>query len=58
MVIVYFETPNHSYSEKVAIFANEELYNYCLPRLEQAAHDANMVITESVYEHKDMEEII
>lgn len=56
MVVVYFESPG--YAEKVAIFANEELYNYCLPRLEQAAHEANMIITESVYEDKDMEEII
>lgn len=58
MIVVYFETPNHSYAEIVAIFATDELYAFCLPRLEQSAHDANMVITESVYEDKFMEELI
>ena len=50
MVTVYFETPNHSYAEKVATFNSEETYISCLKSLEKEAKKHRMVVTESVYE--------
>lgn len=46
MVKVYFES--HGHAELVAIFERDELYNACLPTLEQIAGEANMTVTESV----------
>lgn len=28
MIVVYFETPNNSYAEIVAVFDSEEMYNW------------------------------
>lgn len=47
MVVVYFETPNHSYAEIVAVFDSEGLYNACYQALEEKAKKARMVVTES-----------
>ncbi len=50
MITVYFETPKHSYAEKVATFNSEETYISCLKALEKEAKKHRMVVTESVYE--------
>lgn len=47
MITVYFETENNSYSEQVAVFADNELYMACLPALEKLASEARMIVTES-----------
>jgi len=47
-VVVYFETPNLSYSEVVAKFSSEETYNACLPILENLAQRDGFIVTESV----------
>ena len=47
MIIVYFETPNNSYAEVVAKFADDELYNACLPVLEAQAKAQGYIVTES-----------
>jgi hypothetical protein len=47
-VTVYFETKN--YAEKVAEFANEQLYIRCLPDLEKLAKEQRMIVTESIQE--------
>lgn len=52
MITVYFETPNNSYAEKVAMFADSELYNACLPMLESMAEKARMIVTESYDEEE------
>ena len=49
MITVYFETPKHSYAEKVATFNSEETYISCLKALEKEAKKHRMVVTESVY---------
>lgn len=48
MVKVYFESKAHA--QIVAVFADEELYNACLPVLEAEAKKARMIVTESVTE--------
>lgn len=48
MVKVYFETPNGSYAEVVAIFDNEETYDLCFPVLEEEAKKNRMIVTESI----------
>lgn len=46
---VYFETENGSYSEHVATFFDEELYNKMLPALEAVAKESGFdLVTESV----------
>jgi len=47
MVVVYFETPNHSFAEIVAVFQDEEMYDICFPALEEKAKECGMVITEA-----------
>lgn len=49
-IVVYFETPNNSYAEVVAQFADDDLYNACLPALEQFASDNGWIVTESYRE--------
>jgi hypothetical protein len=49
-IVVYFETPNNSYAEVVAQFADDELYNACLPVLEAQAKAQGYIVTESVRE--------
>ena len=50
MIIVYFETPNNSYAEVVAKFADDELYNACVPVLEAQAKAQGYILTESYLE--------
>jgi hypothetical protein len=47
MIVVYFETPNNSYAEVVAKFADDELYNACVPVLEAQAKAQGYILTES-----------
>jgi hypothetical protein len=47
-VVVYFETPKLSYSEVVAKFSSEEIYNACLPMLKNIAKKDGFIVTESV----------
>jgi hypothetical protein len=49
-IVVYFETPNNSYAEVVAQFADDELYNACVPVLEAQAKAQGYILTESVRE--------
>lgn len=46
MIKVYFETKNSA--ELVAVFESEEIYNLCVPALEQEAKKRGMILTESV----------
>jgi|TARA_Y100000361_G_C11102096_1_gene312522 hypothetical protein len=48
MVVVYFETPNLSHSEKVATFVDEELYLQCLEVLKEVAKEHSLIVTESI----------
>ena len=48
VITVYFETPNGSYAEVVALFTNEDVYSACLPHLEAEAAKHRMIVTESV----------
>jgi hypothetical protein len=48
MVTVYFETPNGSYAERIAVFFREADYIDCLPALEELAKSRGMIITESM----------
>lgn len=49
-IVVYFETPNNSYAEVVAQFGDDDLYNACLPALEQFASANGWIVTESYRE--------
>ena len=49
-IVVYFETPKNSHAEVVAQFASDELYEACLPALEELAKRDGWIITESVRE--------
>ena len=49
MVKVYFVTENDGdFKELVAVFADESLYQTCLPALELAACFADKIVTESI----------
>lgn len=48
MVKVYFETPNGTYTELVAEFKDEYLYNKCIEVLERVAKAEGVIITESI----------
>ena len=50
MVKVYFETKNNSYSEIVAIFEEETMYDACYSTLAALAFSRDMIMTESVDE--------
>lgn len=50
MIVVYFETHDNSFAERVAMFDTEETYEACLPALKKLARAANMILTESVEE--------
>lgn len=56
MIKVYFET-KHS-AELIAVFESEEIYNLCVPALEQEAEKRGMTLTESVKGNIDLSEII
>ena len=53
-IVVYFETPNNSYAEVVAQFADDELYNACVPVLEAQAKALGYILTESVREDEQV----
>jgi urate oxidase len=53
-IVVYFETPNNSYAEVVAHFADDDLYNACLPILEAQAQPQGYIVTESVREDEEV----
>ena len=55
MVKVYFESNNHA--ELVAIFRDDEAYNYCINELHDKASDMNMIVTESVDEEVDLADL-
>jgi len=55
MIIVYFETPNNSYAEVVAKFADDELYNACVPVLEAQAKAQGYILTESFIEDEELD---
>lgn len=63
MVKVYFETTKDGvnsdgkYSELVAIFKDEETYDVCITVLDEAARNANMVMTESVEDWNTLDEL-
>lgn len=58
MVKVYFESKNNGYAELVAVFDCEETYIICLPALKKEAEKANMIVTESICEDSELEEIV
>lgn len=55
MVKVYFESKNHA--QLVAIFDTGELYNICLPSLEKEAKKHRMIVTESVEEEAEINQL-
>tara|TARA_Y100000114_G_C11744368_1_gene320786 strand:- start:781 stop:1272 length:492 start_codon:yes stop_codon:yes gene_type:complete len=55
---VYFQTPNGSYSELVALFDNEEMYIKNLKTLESMAKERGMIVTESDCSCNDFDQII
>lgn len=57
MTKVYFETPNHSYAELVAVIDSEETYDAIYPALEELAKKKRMVVTELVIDGFDMESL-
>jgi hypothetical protein len=61
MVKVYFENLSangtSNYAELVAIFKDEESYNYCINELHDKASDMNMIVTESVDEEIDLADL-
>jgi hypothetical protein len=54
MIIVYFETLNNSSAHVVAKFADDELYNACLPVLEAQAKAQGYMVTESDREDEEI----
>ena len=54
MIIVYFETLNNSSAHVVAQFADDELYNACLPVLEAQAKAQGYMVTESAREDEEI----
>jgi hypothetical protein len=49
---VYFET--NSTAILVACFIDDELYNACLPILEEEAGKVGMIVTESCFEDEEV----
>lgn len=47
MIKVYFQSLKGGYSELVATFRTDELYNECLPSLEEEAAKQGCLVTES-----------
>ena len=55
MIKVYFESNSHA--ELVATFENEEVYTLCIAALEKEAKSKGMILTESVEEEKNSNEL-
>jgi hypothetical protein len=55
-IVVYFETPNNSSAHIVAQFADDDLYNACLPMLEAQAKADGYIVTESFREDEEVTE--
>ena len=56
MVVVYFQSHVGMYSQRVAIFDDEDSYMECLPALKTLASECGMFVTESVID-KDINEL-
>lgn len=56
MIKVYFESKNNA--ELVAVFSDEEIYAACLASLEKLAKKSNLIVTESVDESAELEDVI
>lgn len=57
MIKIYFETPNGSYAELVAVVNSEETCAVIMPALEELAKKNRMIVTESLLDEVDMEVI-
>jgi len=53
-IVVYFENLSPAYGEVVANFADDDIYNACLPTLEKLANDRNMFVSESYREDEEV----
>lgn len=53
-IVVYFETLNNNAGHVVAQFADDELYNACLPVLEAQAKAQGYIVTESCREDEEI----
>lgn len=59
MVKVYFETKNNGYSQLVAIFDDEETYEFCLNGLQECAEKNGFeLVTESVVDEANISELL
>lgn len=56
MVVVYFESGSHA--EVAAIFSSESEYDACYDELEKQAKEAGMVLTESVRDWHDINDVV
>lgn len=54
---VYFQTVTAQHTELVAVFQDEDMYNKCLPILQQEADKQRCIITESVHPEDIREEL-
>jgi hypothetical protein len=57
MIKVYFQTVTAQHTELVAVFQDEDMYNKCLPILQQEADKQRCIITESVHPEDIREEL-
>ena len=55
-IVVYFETSNNSSAHVVAQFADDDMYNACVPVLEELAKAGGYILTESVREDEEVTE--
>lgn len=53
-IVVYFENQSPAYGEVVAHFADDDVYNACLPALEKVANSRNMFVSESFREDEEI----
>ncbi len=57
-VKVYFETIKGSYAEEIATFNDEEYFDACYPILENIAEKHGYILTESLIEENEDEDIL
>lgn len=55
MIKVYFESKTHA--ELVAIFNDEATYLYCVDKLEKMAKSYGMIVTETIDEENDINDL-
>ena len=58
IVKVYFETIKGSYAEEIATFTDEEYFDACYPILEKIAEKHGYILTESLIEENEDEDIL